>query len=168
MLTQITGGLSYVTFHDGRKLAFRQLTDKDITELDEWIRECYLDAVYKAAERQSPEMRDVIIDRASRTVLEMTFYGPQGAKYIATPEGITQWIWQLSKGLPENEGLTRDQLRSYALHPLNVERWNGAFARTHAPAKNQTGPTAEAQRKARLKAKREKKRAKAKRQRKKS
>ena len=102
------------------------LSDRDMTELDEWVRSRYIDMARKslpsdATQEQREETMRLAMDRA----IGLTFMSGIGARMMATIEGVARLTWQSLRARQPN--LTYEQVKAYMFSKENVkcanERW---------------------------------------------
>lgn len=129
-------------------LKLEPLTDKDIEELDNWLRSTMIDMARKSL---TPDMtqqeRDEILGAAMREARHMQMLSQQGARFVSSVEGITRVIYQSltddSRTLVSYEAL-RDALMKpenvdaamLVWKELNVHKQNGASKKTKSKTKS--------------------------------
>lgn len=70
------------------------LSDKDIIELDEWLRDRFIQQAYFAAESLPQEAGDRIIKIALKEAISLSWISNEGRALVATIEGITRIFFQ--------------------------------------------------------------------------
>lgn len=128
-MSNIAGASTPLKFADGLEIALAPLNDKDMVELDQWIRSFFLEITLKDLEKLPDRVQDRYIAQAQKQALGLTFMSGDGAKLMATVDGMTRLIWQMAK--KENPKLTLPELRQRMLNPENIEAANRAFSLTH-------------------------------------
>lgn len=125
---------------DGTTYQFSPLTDKDIDEIDGWLQARVIE---NARRSLTPDMtqaeRDELQSLAIRESLSVSLISPQGARMLATVQGMTRLVWQSVKR--NHPGVTEDQIRAHMLSPENIQRANAAFSKV-----NNSGSKTETQR----------------------
>jgi len=83
------------------------LTDKDIGELDNWLRMRLITLARETAKGLPDDERQKLMDDAFRSAMSMSWIKDRGL-IRNTPEGMTRFVYQLFKR--EQPNLTMDQL----------------------------------------------------------
>jgi hypothetical protein len=131
------------------------VTDKDISELDEWVQARYIRIARDSLPSDaSPEEREETIRIAMLQAQSLTWLSGHGAKMIATVAGMTRLVWQSIRR--EHPDVTEEDLREHMFSPENIEAANIAFKKLNSPSKK--GPKAKRNTK-RAKARKKKKKA---------
>lgn len=108
------------------------LNDQDISELDNYVRKCYLDTAKLAINSDtSKEDRQEIMDVAIRTAATLSAFTGTGARIIATIDGWARMVWQMIHR--NHPTVTYEQLRKEMLNPANIQEANGVFRKTNMP-----------------------------------
>jgi hypothetical protein len=123
---RLTNGGTPVTFYedDGtgqfveRTFFASDFSDRDVTELDEWVRTQY---IRTARQSLTPDMdeadRKETIGIALEAAAGLTWTSPRGIRMVNTPAGWTQITWRfLRRNHPE---ITIDRVQSLLLNPQN-------------------------------------------------
>lgn len=108
----------------------QQLTDRDISELDEWIRSRFIEMARKSlASDASEEERERTLRVAMREAQSMTWVSGQGARIIGTIDGLARLMWQMIHH--NHPGVTPEQIRRHLADPEtmreNMARINDTF-----------------------------------------
>lgn len=130
---RIVGAPAPVTFHDEKGNAFEYLMsplqDRDIVELDNWVRMRYMQLVRESLrkdEHATEEEKEREIKIAQREMQAMTWMSGQGARIMGTVEGMVRMVWTSArKNHPE---LKPEHLQSLMLSERNILEANQAFA----------------------------------------
>lgn len=144
----ITGAAIPLTFADGTTYQASPFSDRDIDELDEYVRHVLIRNA-----RQSCRDADVTPEEAQRiesTALEMsisiTWMSGVGARLMSQPRGMARLVWQSVKH--NHPDVTEDQIHKQLLDPENVRAANSTFAQANigtsrrpAKGKARTGRT---------------------------
>jgi hypothetical protein len=121
------------------ELQFSPLSDMDSDEIDEWLQARLIENTRRSVEHLSQAVREEMIQLAMKTSLEVTFLSLRGVKMLATLPGMVRVCWQsIRKRHPE---VTEAELRSYLLHPENMDALNTVFEKVNdvpkrKPSKN--------------------------------
>ncbi len=138
-MSTITAAAVPLTFLDGSTYQTSPLTDRDIDELDEYVRSQVLENAKKSAETDgtSPEMAKLLISTALEKSVTVTWMSGIGAAMMATPAGMTRLVWQSLKKC--HPGLTLEEVwkklldpGSMQMNPEAVRRANAAFAQANS------------------------------------
>jgi len=106
------------------------LNDRDISELDEWVQ---TRLIQRASSALTPDMtgqqRAEILDSAMRVSQGLTWASGQGARILATVDGMAQLTWQMLKR--EHPTLTPEFVRQelMANPKANMEETQRVFNR---------------------------------------
>lgn len=136
--------------NDGKEVTFLMspLSDKDLSELTEWVQERYLQTARKSAKNEPREERDRIEQLALATACTLAWTSGIGARMIASPDGMARLIWHgVRKNHPE---ITVEELRSYMFSAENIRESNRIFRKANdLPESNaKGGPTSKKSRQA--------------------
>lgn len=142
MAADITGAATVIRLSDGRQLEFCPLTDRDIIELDEWVRAEFIAAARDSLEGETDAaLRAETLAVAMREAQGMTFMSGHGPRVLATPAGLSRLLFvSARKRHPE---LKEDELRPLLLDPNNRDAVNEAFARVNLAPDRPTKPARE-------------------------
>jgi hypothetical protein len=69
------------------------LTDKDTSELDEYVRFVHMETAKKAAKDADPEIKQMIVSAAVGQASSLSFMSPQGAAIIKGIDGVSRILW---------------------------------------------------------------------------
>lgn len=120
--TRLTGASTPVIFSNGFELYLSPLSDKDITELDNWIRARYLHIQRTGIPKDADEETKERIERiAQQTAATLNWYIGYGASMMASIDGLCRILYQASrKNQPK---LTYDELHENLLSEDNSEKF---------------------------------------------
>lgn len=106
------------------------LTDRDYSELDQYVQSRYIEAALRAAESfKSREMWDRVMTLAMQTAVGLSWSASPGVRVWGTLDGITRLIWQgVKRNMPE---VTHEELRPLLVDQRNVEKANEFFKRVN-------------------------------------
>ena len=133
-LAKMTAAPAPLKFVDGSTYQMSPLTDKDIAELDEWVRARHIQIAVEStkdmADEDKAELRQVALLQAG----ELSWMSGTGARLMATVDGMTRLVWQsCKKNHPE---LTEAALREKIFDPRNVDEANKMFEHLNLPAES--------------------------------
>lgn len=96
------------------------LSDKDIAELDNWLRSGMIKAASDSlTDDMSQAARDEVLRVAITEARSTSFLTGTGARVMATPDGIARVLWQgLKRRHPE---LTHEKVREMLGDPRTIE-----------------------------------------------
>jgi len=120
-MPQVTGASHPVKFGD-RAYDMSPLTDKDIDEVDNWLRSTYLQTARLGLEGLNEEERQELLGVALKTARGLSFMSKDGAKIAGSLDGVTRVVWQ---GLKVNHpSLTYDAFKAeiFALKKVDAEK----------------------------------------------
>lgn len=102
------------------ELSIRRLTDKDITELDEWVKSRIIQlARASLSDSMTSDEREEFLGIAMRQAMRTTFLSGDGAKMMASLDGLARIVYQ---GLVDKASMSFEDIRSALLVPENVRR----------------------------------------------
>ena len=115
-----------------RELTMSPLTDKELTQLDDWVREQYVSNALKAipidiAEATRQRMELHIIDKAAR----LSCMTGEGASLIATPRGMAKLV-HVSL---HSDDITIEELTREMYDPNNIRVVNRKFTEINTDPK---------------------------------
>lgn len=121
-----------------------RLTDRDISELDEWVQARFVENARASLKGEKDEaLRQETLSIALKQALTITWMSGIGAKMMATPIGMARLVWQcIHKAHPK---VTLEQLTEDMFSPENVERARATFA--HLNLGKEKGPSHKQKRK---------------------
>lgn len=120
--TRLTGASTPVIFSDGFELNLSPLSDKDITELDNWVRARYLYIARSGiSENATDEEKDRIERIAQQTAATLCWYLGYGASIMACLDGLCRILYQAAQN--NHKGLTYDDLHERLLQQTNNEKF---------------------------------------------
>lgn len=128
-------GTLVLTGEDGKKieLRFAQLSDDDISELDQWVQAKHISTAMKAAEgmnaKDAREVKEIAMQQAST----LSWMHGQGARIAATLDGWVRIVLQCTQRY--HPDLTHESLRKLLLRPANLESCVATFERTNVGGK---------------------------------
>lgn len=124
---------------DGEEYLLDRITDQDISELDEWVRGNVMRIA--RASLSGPDdpffekTMDLALGKASRT----SWMTGDGAKMMATPDGLARIVWQAAHR--NHPGLEWQQLRTKMFNVESISDTVNALkkVRPSVPAGSKTG-----------------------------
>lgn len=129
MAGRVTGAATPVKLTNGEEtleFQFSPLSDKDIDEIDEWLQSRAIDLARASLhDGLTQRERDETMNAAQRLAMEVSMLSPSGAKMLSTVAGLTRLCWQSAR--KNHKDLTESKLRSFMLHPANIDAVNEAF-----------------------------------------
>lgn len=104
----------------GHSFRMSPLTDRDIAELDHWLRARVIRTARESLSSDtSLEDKQLVIDSAVRVAMSMTWMSGDGARQMATLDGMAQLLWQ---GIHHNHPTTTpEEIRASLLDPATIE-----------------------------------------------
>ena len=144
----------------GHSFRMSPLTDRDIAELDNWLRTRVIRTARESLSPDtSPNDRQLVIDSAVRVAMSMTWMSGDGARQMATLDGMAQLLWQgIQHNHPET---TPEQIRGLLLDPVTIEEARDTLRRLNFAGNGEQKKTGdEARREDRRRKKRERQRKK--------
>jgi hypothetical protein len=116
----ITGATVIVPLIDAagavRNVSIRALKDRQIVELDEWVRNRIMRVAVSSLSGVPPALHDKIIDRAIATAVQASYISSEGLKAFNCIDGIAQLLF--CSALPGQ--ITYDELRELFTNVANV------------------------------------------------
>lgn len=111
---------------DGETYFASPLSDKDIQELDLYVRQQFMSSVYDTLPKGLDQAdKDHAIQQAQITCARMTFMSGEGSRIISTVPGMTRLTWQM---LHHNHpDLTIEELYKKLMSPANINAVNEKF-----------------------------------------
>lgn len=111
----------------GKLYTVAPLTDKDISELDEYIRHVHVTTAVKATQGLSQEIQDRALEIAISQASELSFMSPRGASIIRSLDGVARILWQ---GLKHNHpDLSYEEVRATFTDRSLVKEANRVFTK---------------------------------------
>lgn len=107
-----------------------RLTDRDISELDEWLKAKFIEMARSSlTPGLSSAEREETLGVAMRIAMSMTWMSGQGARIIGTIDGISRLLYQSIKA--RHPDMTYERTRSFIADPrhmeANIAKVNDAF-----------------------------------------
>ena len=129
-----------LTFADGTTYTMSPLTDRDIVELDEWVKHEYIRIVRSTLPQDVPQAeRDRQMSLAYRQAMALTWLNGDGARLIATVSGMSRLVWQAIK--KRHPDVTEDDLRRHMFDPRNIDAARERFEYQNlSPSEEKKGP----------------------------
>lgn len=126
---RLVGAAKPYTFNDGTELWLTELGDREIIELDEWVRSEYI-RTQREANRKDINLTEDEADRAERIMQEtaatLQWYTGLGLRVMVSVTGMSQIIFvSARKRHPE---LKIEKVRELLLNKDNLDLANEAFA----------------------------------------
>lgn len=120
----ITGASAPIKLND-KVYNVAPLTDKDIAELDAYVRHVHIQTAIDASKGQEPAIVDRLINAAVMQASAITFMSPHGAAIIKCQDGVARILWH---GLKHNHPeLTHEQVRAMMYDPSSIKEANRVF-----------------------------------------
>lgn len=136
MAATVTGAPRPLVFADGTTYRFSPMSDKDIDELDMWVRAQFVRVARESLRGSDVSQieRDEIIRMAMREAMGLTFLWGPGAALMQTTAGLVRQAWQsIKKCHPE---VTEDELRKQLLDPENINALKAITGEVNLPPDN--------------------------------
>jgi hypothetical protein len=135
------------------ELRVTPLTDRDISEMDAWVRARVVSTAQASlSPSMSKEERQEVLTVAMQTAQAESMLSARGAEILGTIDGMARLMWQtIRKHHPE---VTVEQLSSWMYNPINVDAATVLFRQLNQQwnkPKNNKGPTPRAGQKRRRK-----------------
>lgn len=128
---KITGASHDITFADGTTYRMAPLTDRDISELDNWVRSRHIQIAIDAGKDLSDEDRMELKEVAMMQAATLSWMSGMGARLMATVDGMARLCWQ---GIKTNHPLVSlEDLRAKMFDPVNVDEANRVFEKLNLP-----------------------------------
>jgi hypothetical protein len=105
--TQLQGAMAPLII-SGKEFPAKTLTDRDYTEIDEYIKSEILAIAYSTMRQQEllPSERQEILSAAILAATKVSWYSSEGIYTMNTPKGMARLAWQMCKpGMPFNKFL---------------------------------------------------------------
>jgi len=119
---------------EGKTYFASPLTDKDIQELDLFVRQQFMKSVYETLPEDLPDsQKEMAVRQAQITCSRMTFMSGEGSRIISTVPGMTRLTWQMLQH--NHPDLTVEDLHSMLLSPENIRKANEVFNEVNSPGK---------------------------------
>lgn len=127
--SNLTKASQPLIFEDGSQIFLSPLSDKDVTELDNWVKARYLhDQRSNIPEDADEETKDRIERIAQQTASTLCWYLGLGATMMVSVDGMTQIVYQSAKrNHPE---ITYEEIHSKLFIEENLDRANEAITKT--------------------------------------
>lgn len=114
------------------ELLISALTDKDMTELDEWVRSEYIkNARLSLPANASTEERNETLALAFNQAFGLTFISGLGARMMGTVDGVARLIWQGC--LKAQPNITFEFVKSLMFDAKNVKASNDGWKNLNIP-----------------------------------
>lgn len=119
---------------DDVELLLAPMTDRDMTELDEWVRAEFIrNARNSLGETATAAERQETLTLAMQQSFGLTFISGMGAKMMGTVDGIARLVWQGCKS--NHDGLTFEFVKDLMFSQQNVAASNAAWKSLNVPKK---------------------------------
>jgi len=110
---------------DGRVLDVSPLTDRDISELDAYVKHVHIQTAIDASLNQPDRIADKIISAAVQQASSITFMSAEGAAIIRSTDGVARILWH---GLRHRHpDLTFEDVRKLIFNPRAISEANRVF-----------------------------------------
>lgn len=114
----------------GKPARMAPLTDKDIAELDNWLKARVIRMARQAIdETWSEEEKRTLYAAAVANATTLTWVSGEGAKLMNTLDGMSQVFWQCFRRYSPR--VTLDEVRAAMLDPESRDEMQEAFATLH-------------------------------------
>lgn len=115
------------------------LTDRDISELDEWVRHRYIQLAVDSLPKDTPpeEVTQVRL-QATQAALNLTWMSGQGAKILATVDGMTRLLWQSLRR--EHPDVEYEDLRGQLFSSERLKMVRHSFVQLNQSARSNGRP----------------------------
>lgn len=131
---RVTGASVPVTLGD-TTYNLRTLSDRDIAELDEWVRSEYIrTSLSGIPDGMTAKVRDAYFGVISSKALGLTWISGEGARMIATLPGVARLFWQSAKA--NHPTLTYEECRKLIMNADAVRMVNSGFRRANTLPSN--------------------------------
>ena len=132
---KLTAAASKIDFADGTSYLMSPLTDRDISELDEWLQVRYIQlAVSSLGPKATLEERNEVRLQAAEAASSLTWLSGRGASVMASIDGVTRMLWQSIKR--EHPTVTEQELRKHMYAPENIAAVRDRFERLNIDAQH--------------------------------
>jgi len=122
----------------GRQLYFSPFTDKDIAELDMWVRGEYIKMVRASFDDSTTKNeREEALALAMKHAAGLTWLSGEGAKLIGTVAGMARLAYQSVR--KRHADVTLEWLQAEMFNPENVHAVRIAFEQANVTAPEQPG-----------------------------
>jgi len=149
--SRMAGAASPLRFADGTEYQMSPLTDRDISELDEWVRCRFINlAMRSLPDDMSESDRTKFRVNAVHEAMTLTWMSGRGAQQMASVDGIARLVWQSVKR--NNPGVAEDELRRHLFSRENLAAVQLQFRRLNMP-ETAADPTRPAKRRGKAAAK---------------
>jgi len=139
MEDRINAASSPLRFADGTEYQMSPLTDRDISELDEWVRVRFINLAMRSLPAETSEAeRAAARMQATHEALTLTWMSGRGAQHMASVDGMTRLVWQSVKR--NHPGVTEDELRRHLFSQENIAAVQLQFRRLNMPETNADPP----------------------------
>jgi len=118
---KVAGAAIPIEFSDGTSYLVSPLSDKDIEELNEWVRSEYISMVRRSG--ASPEEMGVAFNEAAG----IQWMSGVGSKMMASVNGMARLVYQGC--LKKHPNISYEKLRELLFHPDNLEKTRQVFER---------------------------------------
>lgn len=132
MPARITAAPIPIKFIDGTTFQFSPLTDRDLDEMDEWLRACIMENALESIPASANQaQRDELLAVAGRRADLIAFLSPDGAAMVATLKGMTHLLWMSIRKM--HPDVTEESLLTIIRDPRNLQILNAKFRHANEP-----------------------------------
>jgi len=125
---------------DGVEYRFSTLSDRDLCELDEWVRSQYL-RVAQSTLPQDPAARDAYFAVITKQAMKLSWFSGEGLAHTASLEGIARLMFQSVKKL--HPDFTFEKAKNIVRDAGHVREVNMGFKRANMRPSNTKRQTPE-------------------------
>jgi len=108
------------------ELLMSPMSDKDISEIDNWLRATYLANARASLNGETNQaLRNETIAVASKEAMTISLFSEHGKRMLGTVDGMARLLWQsVHRNHPT---VTYEELRAQLFDPSNLNAVNEAF-----------------------------------------
>lgn len=126
------GASAPITFADGTELLMSPLSDRDIEELNEWVRAEFIKMVRNSLPTDCPNDKyQLEMTLAFSHAVTLSWMSGAGSKFMSTPNGIARLVYQ--SVLKRQPTITFEKVRELMYSPENIKRSTEIFEQLNTP-----------------------------------
>jgi hypothetical protein len=111
------------------------LTDKDIAELDAYVKHVHIQTAIDTAAQVPEQVGDKLIAAAVQQASSISFMSPAGAAIIRSTDGVARILWH---GLKHNHpGITWEEVRGLIFNRRAIDEANRVFNKLNVEPLNE-------------------------------
>lgn len=111
---------------DGKEFRLHPLTDRDIDELNVWLRASHLRMVRTSLDDEMTDAEKNRIELVTQRIcMGINWMSGQGAAMMASPVGMARILWQSTRR--DHPDMSADDFTSLMFNPANIDEVNAAF-----------------------------------------